>query len=360
MIELYDASSIDRFVWPQEESDAQRLLVPLIKEGASSFIANVKTKVYLLGKESYFIPLTVNEKEYDNAYVASNYCALAIWQNTMKRTALKNTFFHMASGVFKLLDVNKVVFLNNYLLTTNLAPRIPPQILEEMLQFLQKRFSGYLLMWRNLIDGWDHEKEVLCNSGFQLMKTREVYIYDVKQKASLSSKVHYHHRRDFRLIEEHDYEVITRQDIQPEDTARILSLYHQVYVDKHTNYSPIYTKKFLESAIREGFFDFIGLCKGGQIDGIAALFVKGEWMSCPFFGYDTTSPLATALYRMMSILLLREAERRKVSLNDGSGGASTKQFKGLRPHTEFLALYGGHLPWPKRLFWSSTTKLLRL
>ncbi len=51
----------------------QNFLLPLMERGTASFFQNIKTDMYALFVDDIVLPISVNESEYDNAYVCSPY-----------------------------------------------------------------------------------------------------------------------------------------------------------------------------------------------------------------------------------------------------------------------------------------------
>lgn len=364
-IEFYDASNIDSLQWPQTPDglQAQKMLTPMIKRGSRIFVSNAQAQVYVLKIHDHILPITVNEKEYDNSYVASNYYVIPfIKEWLVQKPNLKwvgKPVLWAFGKCLRVLKVNKVVFINNWLLSSNLYPQISPPFLQEVKQFLTQKFPDHVLMFRNV----NVFKEMslmhaLQKEKFHIMLTRSVFVYDPKKKKELSSKALYHHRSDVRLFDKLGYKVISHNDFSEKDIPRMLELYRKAYIEKHTPFSPAYTHEFLLSAMEEGFFRFIGVCKDGKLDGVIGCIEHNQVLSPLFFGYETRSEHAAELYRMTMILVIEEAEKRGLILNDNSGGSKPKKYRGMRPFPEYTAIYDSHLPWGRKLFWTSMTGLV--
>lgn len=359
-IRLYDAATIGSLEWPQTELgiQAKGFLLPLMQNGVECYVSNVKTRFCILKIDDIVLPLTVNEEEYQNSYVASNYYAVAGMEEWFSR---QHSAFHTIQkplvwsfGKFlQWVKINRIVMVNNWLFSTNLYPLLKPFQVEKIATFLRERFPDHAHIFRgvNTLKGEELYLS-LKKEDFNLIKIRQVYIYDPKNKNLLSPKVHYHHRRDLKLVDLNGYSIIGKEDITKQDIPRLLDLYKQIYLEKYTPYSPSYTSSFLLNALDKEIFDFIGVKKDGKIDGIMGFRILNGMMSVPFFGYEMSIPQSVGLYRMMSVLAIKEAERRGVMLNDSSGASTPKKFRGLKPHSEYLAIYDQHLPWKRRLFWA--------
>lgn len=352
----YDHANIDELDFDKLKAGefAREYFVPLIKEGVEKYIANVSTKLALLVIDDQYIPLTINEKEYQNSYVASNFyaaCLLEEWLTQKKIKFLGKPFVEMLKWALKCFEVNKVIFVNNWLLTSSPSIKISPEQAAQIGQFLAKKFPKHLVMWRN-IDTFSYQPTIdVLKKDHHLIKTRMVFFYDPSRKKEFSSKVQYHHRRDLRLVEQNGYELFEQNELKEHDIDRLLALYQKVYMDKHTQFSPRYTKAFLEKILEKRLFSFVGVKKEGMIDGIMGFLVHQGTVTSSFFGYETSIDPSKGLYRMMTVLLLKETEKKGAVLNDGSGGAQTKKYRGLKPYLEYLAIYDRHLSLPKRALW---------
>ena len=81
-------------------------------------------------------------------------------------------------------------------------------------------------------------------------------------------------------------------------------------------------------------------------------FVRNGALTAPLFGYDTRLPQRTALYRMLSVLLIREAAERGVIVHASAGVGPFKKLRGGIPVIEYNAVYHRHLPAHRRRPWS--------
>ena len=357
-IALYDQTSIDAL--PQSNNEFAKKLrsffLPIVKEGVDKCIANVTTKLILLTVDDLIIQLS-NDKEYDNSYIVSNYSGLHILEELLQK---KSKLLHkvsipvlkMLSGVMKAVKINKVVIVNNWLLSGCIYPELSQQQIGAIIAFLSKQFPDHLITFRNvntrqnsaLIDSLKKEK---C----KLFKTRSIYIYDPAEKNKLTSKMKHHHRRDRKLIEEEGYEIVRNGEFTEKDFPHLIKLYYKVYIDKHSALSPRYTPEFLKAAQQSGLFDLTGLRKEGKIEAIKGCFIINNAMITPFFGFETANENSGRIYRMISILGLEMSESANAVLNDGSGSEGPKLYRGLKPFQEYLAVYANHLPLPRRLLW---------
>lgn len=366
-IKIFDADTIDELVWPDTEESkmAQTLLLPMMKEGTASYIENVETTIYLLQVNDHLLPLTVNQKEYNNSYITSNYFPIKYLEEQLDKgknsfPLLRKSIIRSMGSFLKALKINKTVIVNNWLLSTNIYPTLSDAEWTEVTEFLKTEFPNHVLMFRNVNDHACHDlKNELLKQRYRFIYSRHVYIYDPQQKVNFSPKIHYHHRRDRRLVGSEGYELVRYKQIEPEESKRLLKLYASIYLSRHTSYSPQYTERYLLKALESNFLELVAVKKENTIQGVIGFHQKDEKMIAPFFGYNEQYGAPNHLYRMLTMLAIDEAESRAVSLYDGSGGEDTKQRRGMKPFPEYLALYDRHLPLYRRLLWKMAEKVVR-
>lgn len=356
---LYDSKTIDSFQWPQTEEGqlAKRYLLPLIKEGPENFISNAKTRLSILNLGERIIPFSVNEAEYDNSYLLSTYFVIANLKEKLKKLPTWIRLFadplvNLLGKFFKLIKINKVVIINNWLLTTNLYPDFTREELGKITHFLRDRFPDHYLMFRSIqnykgkavFEGLNFEK-------YRMIPSRHVYLYDPLRKKELSPSIIRKQKKDANRLLRSGYAVETAQTLSDGELARLLELYQNVYLSKYTKFSPIYTEKYLREAIQNKTLYFKLLKKENTIYGVAGFFQKNDYLLIPFFGYDTKLPQEESLYRMLSSVIMEEVERLNVVSHQGSGAPDFKKYRGFQELQEYVAIYDRHLPFIRRLFW---------
>lgn len=358
-IALYDSETIDSFQWPQTKEGelAKRYLLPLIKEGPENFISNAKTKLSILTLGELIIPISVNEGEYDNSYLLSTYFIIANLKEKLEKLPtwlqlLANPMVNLLGKLLKLIKINKVVIINNWLLTTNLYPDLSKAEIGKITHFLKESFPDHYLMFRS-IQNYKGTKvyEGLNFENYRMIPSRQVYLYDPLRKQELSPSIIRKQKKDTNRLIRSGYSVETAQTLTNTDITRLLELYQNVYLSKYTKYSPNYTEKYLRDAIKNRTLYFKLLKKNSIIYGVAGFLQKNDYLLIPFFGYDTKLPQEESLYRMLSSVIMEEVERLNVVSHQGSGAPDFKKYRGFQELQEYVAIYDRHLPFMRRLFW---------
>jgi hypothetical protein len=81
--------------------------------------------------------------------------------------------------------------------------------------------------------------------------------------------------------------------------------------------------------------------------------------TCPLFGYDTSKPQNSyPLYQILSGILAKDGYQDDVYINQSSGAAQFKRFRGCSSSIEYMAIFESHLPIWRRLPWHVLNFLL--
>jgi len=358
-IQIYDSTNIDALEWPKSDEGqlARSYLLPLIKEGPESFISNAKTHLYVLSLDDQIIPISVNEREYENSYLLSSYFVVANLKEKLEQSSGFSKFFTkplvaLFGKLMKWMKINKVVIINNWLLTTNLYPDLSKEQIKAITHFLKKRFPDHYFMFRSVnnyksstvFDGLNLE-------NYRMIPSRQVYLYDPSRTSELPPSTIRKQKKDTNKIARANYAVETVDTLSEEEITRLLELYRSVYVSKYTKYSPLYTEKYLRQSLKNKTLSFKLLKKDDQIYGVTGFLKKNGYLLIPFFGYDTTVPQEEGLYRMLSAVIMQEIEKVKLVSHQGSGAPDFKKWRGFLQQQEYVAIYDNHLPFFRRLFW---------
>ena len=358
MIKMYDSTTIDQIVWPDTEEGglAKRHLQILMKEGPETFIHNARTNLLILSVDNLIIPITVNDAEYANCYLLSSYFIAANLKEKIEKGSLwfKLCFKPLLpffSLFLKWVKINKAVIINNWLLSTNPYPEITESQIEKIISFLKEKFPNHYFMFRS-INNYANSTvfDSLRRAQFKLIPCRHVYLYDPKRQ--ISANFLRKQKKDTNRIAQKKYTVETVHFLTDKEIERLLQLYINVYVDKYTQYSPLYTEKFLKHGLHSQTLKLKLLKKGEEIYGVTGFLEKNDYLLVPFFGYDTTVPQDEGLYRMLSAVIMEEIEISNRISHQGSGAGQFKKWRGCIEELEYVGIYDRHLSFKRRAFWS--------
>lgn len=365
-IRWYDKDNLDECEWGEGEDQqyARKFLTPLIMNGVSRYIQNVNTRLGIVKVDELILPITVNDAEYGNSYVVSPYDQYITYAKEelylMKNLTLEILLSGVLSslGIFlRLFNINKVVIVNNWMVSTNLYPCIQHEQVEQIKAFLLKKFPSHTIVFRSIEDYKNRSLyESLKQLDFQMLLSRQIFLMDTAQP--VNSRSRYNLRKDEKILHNTPYQVVEHEEILPEDIQGILDNYNALYLQKYSENNPQFTDEFFRMAHQENLLNMKLLKKDGKVDAILGYFHRNGVMTTPLFGYDTRLPIEWGLYRMISLHLLYDARKYGYLLHASSGAAEFKKSRGAIETFEYSAVYFNHLPWARKLPWKVLQYLL--
>ncbi|MEK3824738.1 GNAT family N-acetyltransferase [Paenibacillus sp. FSL K6-1558] len=367
-VRLYDRHSLHTMDWPDTEDAryARAYLEPMMMQGTTEYMTNVKTTLLLARIDNLVLPVTVNDEEYDNAYVCSPYThyvryakqELTMLQKPMLEKGLSMLLSLIGWGMKK-SRINKAVHVNNWLLSTNLYPAMTAEQATNLLETVKERYPGHTVIFRslsselhaNLIKG-------LQEAGCRSIPSRQIYMYQAHDPNFGNAKSRWLLKRDQALLNKHGYELVSGADIAESDIPRIVELYRMLYLEKYSYDNPQFNERFIAGARANGTLSLQGLRKEGRLDAVMGYFSRNGVMTTPLFGYDTTIPQSVGLYRMLSACLIGQAQNNRVLLHESAGAAQFKRNRGAIADFEYSAVYDRHLSFRRRWCWALLDRLL--
>lgn len=355
---LYTKQNLHQCPWPQTEEGeyAKNFILPLMQEGVTSYIQNIKTELVVLIWEDLVLPVTLNEKEYDNSYVCSPYSFyISYAKKSVNRLVqswaqpLIGSVLNGLSRLFYRYEVNKIVTVNNWLLSTNLYPALDRDQIQVLALFLQKQFPDHAIVFRSLdLCTSDICYHSLNQLGYQLIASREIFLTDTQKTKFFESRLF---KSDLKLLNQSQYEILEHDQLSEEEIPRLLELYQNLFIDKHSNLNPQFTLKFLILAYRKKIFYFKALKKEGRIEGVIGVVKRNGILFCPFLGYNLKVSQEVGLYRMLCTLLLLEAQKQKLLFHQSAGASLFKKIRKAVPYIEYTAVYYQKLPLKRKIPW---------
>ncbi|MDF2724084.1 MAG: family N-acetyltransferase [Paenibacillus sp.] len=365
---LYKQADLERVDWPDTEDGryARAFLEPMLRDGADSYIRNVDTKLNVLRMDDLILPVTVNDGEYENAYVCSPYTHYIRYAKRelelLNRPAMEKSLSVLLDAMgywMKRSQLNRVVHMNNWLLSTNLYPRFSGDQAGAVLQAAREAFPGHAILFRSLSSSLHPEIiAALRAEGCKLVPSRQIYLYHSGDPAFGNAKARWLLKRDYELLEKNGYAFVSAADMTDEDIPRIVELYGMLYLEKYSYDNPQFNEAFIRLAKQSGTLTLYGLRKDGRLDAVMGYFARNGTMTTPLFGYDTSLPQSVGLYRMLSACLLRQARESGHLLHESAGAAQFKRNRGAIADMEYTAVYDKHLPVGRRWCWSLLDRLL--
>jgi hypothetical protein len=337
-------------------SDGLRALAEAIRRhGSAKFVSNINTRMMVLRDGNVMMPVTINDAEVDNSYV----CSLPTYARYAKdelgligNRAIEALTGKLLAGIeitLRLARLNKTVFVNNWLVSTNPYPMGWTPDLKSITGVLTSAFPDHFICFRSLNE-WDNRS--LCKgmelAGYRLAAFRQIYVVDqVEQTQAARSNT----KIDHKLLRNSKYRAVGDNEIVEADYSRICFLYNRLYRDKYSNYNPAYTEDFISLCHRSGLIRFLGLRNpAGQLDAmLGVLSVPGTLPLPSILGHDVSIDQKAGLYRIVIALAFDLAIKEGWDMNLSSGAAKFKMNRGARPVIENIGIYDRHLSKSRQL-----------
>lgn len=340
--------------------------------GATDFnaISNVTTRMHALDTGSHLFPISINDggERADNSYVVSplsTYSGYAEYElSQLGHPLLVWPLKRLVSMLGKMLikhQIDRIVQVNNWLLSTNLYPQDwDGSDLPEITHLLADNFPDHAIGFRSL--NRYHNANVidrLQSLGYIAIPSRQVYLFDARAGDKAPFLRHNNVRIDACLLQRTPYRLVPGYELDDDDYPRLQQLYNLLYLDKYCTLNPQFSSDWLRRGHADGWLELSALrSAAGRIDGVLGWFGDDRILSAPVVGYDTTLPKKNGLYRLLTQLCLKEAVNRRCVLNFSSGAAQFKRLRGGQPEIEYSMVYIGHLPISRQRIWRLLSRAL--
>jgi hypothetical protein len=355
-IELVDAARLDALRLGSATPDPwATCLAAFLENGLRAYAANVDAGVEALTVDGTLLPLVVNLGNGGPAACSpySHYVSYSLQEMSKRHPALPPWLLAAAASPAALLlraaRIDRVVSVNNWLLSTSPSLGLSTEQVQELTAFLVHRYPDRAIVLPTvnprvngpLIDS-------LRRSGYRLVRSRRIHMVDAGNGASL---LHENVRRDRLLLERTPYEVVSDPRELASQTERIAELYRGVYLDKHSCLNTAFNARFFSLALSSGVQEFRCFRRDNRVDAFVSFFVKDGLMTASLLGYDLKLPRSLGLYRLAVACIYAEAAARGLLLNLSAGAGAFKKLRGSVPVEELEAVYDRHLSLGRRAAW---------
>lgn len=260
--------------------------------------------------------------------------------------------FLCVKGLFKACKINRVVTVNNSVLSTNLYPDLSEKQIEKAHHFLKKKYPTHLIIFRSL-NTYSEETltRKLTDLRYKMITCRSVYFFDPEKFNAISQKKRWIIKKDLCLLDQEGIKVVKHEEFLESDIPQIKKLYDLLYLEKYSRLNPQFTEIFFKEALMGATFKLSGIRFKGKLVGVIGYFKEKEIMATPIVGYDTSLPSSLGLYRMLTALMIKESMESKLLFHMSSGVGHFKRQRGGSQVIESLGVYMQHLPFYRRLPW---------
>ncbi|MBO1510266.1 hypothetical protein [Metabacillus bambusae] len=357
MVKLYDAKNIDSIEWSTKKDGhlIRNYFETLMKDGVEKYIKNIETEIYLLEVDDILLPISLNQKEFNNSYVVSpythyiSYAKEELWELGNKR--LESFLSYVIEGIGFLLrksNINKVVVVNNWLLSTNLYPSLTSDQIKKMTEFLTNQFPQYTILMRSINETLHNQMISSFNSeGYKRIMSRSIYLFD--PKIPLTKNQRKALNQDNKLLQKFDYQI---RDIHTGDYQNVKELYNQLYIDKYSINNPQFTEHYFKNTAINNTLQFKLVLKDAKVIGVIGYFVRDGVLTTPVLGYEIEREKEAGLYRVLSMLITKEIIDKNYMGHRSAGAGSFKRKRGSVQEIEYTYYYNKHLSLKSSLAWN--------
>lgn len=356
--ELFTRENIHTLQFPSTADGdyARRYLIPMMTDDPQKYIRNIhNTQLMAVKMDDVILPITITDFHPQNTYTVSPYSHYVSYGgleevkhlNSPLAEVVVKAVMKPVGWYFRYSELDKVVFVNNYLLSTNLYPSVNSDQLSAVSEALISQFPDRAIIFRSVDQKKNpHIYQTLEELGYDLVLSRQVWY--MEPVAALKTR---QCKEDVRVLKKAGYDVVNGKDLSDDELHRAVQLYELLYLQKYSYYNPQFTFDFLKLARDEETLHIYGLKKDGQLNAIMGFFVRNGAMTQPLFGYDTSLPLEEGLYRLLTLVTLQEGVKRGLLVHASGGVGKFKKVRGGESVTEYNAVYTKHLPRKRQLPW---------
>ena len=356
--ELFTRENIHTITWPSTPDGdyARRYLLPIIMDGPQKYIKNVyNTQLMLVKVDDVIIPITISDFHPENTYTVSPYSHYVSYGGFEEvkhlrkplLEALIRLLMNPVAWYFRQTELDKVVYVNNYLLSTNLYPSVNEEQLKTLTDILPKWFPDRVIVFRSVDQKKNlHVYEELEKNHYEMVLSRQVWYMDPVEASHTRQ-----YKEDMRVLRKHGYEIVDGKELSDDELAQSLDLYNMLYLQKYSYYNPQFTLEFMKLARDEEILHLRALKRDGKINAVMGFFIRNGAMTQPLFGYDTSLPQEEGLYRLLTLITLQEGIKRGLLVHASGGVGKFKKVRGGKSVIEYNAVYYQHLPAKRRRPW---------
>lgn len=334
---------------------ARRYVSAFDAAGSTAYIRNLQTTVTCHRWGDACLPMTINNGEPQKTFVCSPWVGyidyikeeLARFPNPAIVPILR-TVIGCVARVLAHAKIDRVVHINNWMMSTNLLPDIDSSLVPGQTRQLRLRFPNHFLAIRSLTRR--HHPQLiawLLAEGWVLMPSRQIFIADdIKLQMTRRRDL----KRDEMLWHGSGFRYEELETVGEADAERIAALYARLYLKKYSYLNPTYTADFIVMSHQIGMIRYlVHRDRKGIIQSFAGFHRFAAHGTVPLMGYNTDLERTAGLYRLGFHAGTRYAAEHRLSFNMSSGATAFKISRGATAEIEYTAFYFRHLPLARRL-----------
>lgn len=363
-MELLDPLNMSESDWPAGSHAVRVFAEEMCRLGSQHFVPNVRTRLMVLRDADVVLPVTINDAEYDNSYVCSPHTTmmyakgeLSLLDGNKALKALGAFYLNATAAVMKWARFNKVVYINNWLLSKTTYPVDWVPDGAALAALFRRAFPDHFITFKSLNYRQNKDLiEALKRGGFELTAAGQTYLFDDFQHTVVPRN---DMKKDFKLLRTTSYKISWEKDLDQADFERIAELYYESYCEKHSFIHPVYSAEFMRMVYEADLMRFVCFRnEDNRIDAFQALLSAAPFSPlCAFGGEDPALNRKQGLFRMTTAITLETAMREGWIVNYGDANAGFKRNRGGKAVVDYKATYCRHLSAGRRLAMSAHTQV---
>ncbi|MCA9652672.1 MAG: GNAT family N-acetyltransferase [Myxococcales bacterium] len=323
-------------------------LRPLVERSPSCFLPNVGSRMGLLVVGNRPVPYVVNDRPQSCYLVSVSSKVDAHVARSLGLAGGGRWRAVLARGIAPALrwsGLDRVVFLNDWLLSTNPTLRLTPAELRAAVAALVERHPSCSIIVKSL-----DSAAIEPGGGDSLSAFVYKHNYCVPARARKTRS----NVSDLALLRRTPLRV---EELGPTvdegELDRFVELYEALYLGKYCATSPRLGRRWFRLAITSGSFRCVVVRDGSRLLGFSLQSIDEHQLISSYIGYDPSLPREAGVYRLLMLSGWLEARRRGLVYNmSGGGGAegvsTFKRQRGAVLVPQLGACACAHLPWPRR------------
>ena len=257
-------------------------------------VANLSTRIDSIGERDARLPVSVNSCEPDNAWVCSPqtaYCRYAIEElhrfGHPLLTLPLGAICRSLGAYLRASRLDQVVGVNNWLLSTNLYPRLDARLVPSWIEEAVQRWPQHAIWFRSLNPRYTGDwLGALDAAGCSVVPSRQVYLYD---RIRLDGPRPKNLVRDLHALRSTPLIASDASHWSQGDFERTAHLYAQLYLEKYSHLNPAYSANFLQAWHRAGLLELTGYRDDeGVLQAVVGLFIVDGTITAPIPTRDSS------------------------------------------------------------------------
>ncbi len=364
--ETFEAHGAGRAAAGYDDPDPEIYVKELSRETSTVLIGNVRSEMHLVRAGNRLLPVSVNHGDMGGSYVSLPHSAYALYAREeldlvdlgwMDRPA--RLVISLADKLLRAIQVNHVVQIDNWLLSTNLHGDWRGEEIDRLRENLVARYPDHYLAIRS-VDPWTCPEllTALEKDDWLLIPSRQIWVTDDMERDWYRRN---NVKNDRRALRRSGLTVSDVAQLTREEAERIVALYRMLYLEKYSCLNPDYGARWLQLAVESRLLKLrLARDAEGIIMAAAGFVVRDGIATNPMLGYDTSRSQSEGLYRIACYLFGDYARTHGLRVNGSAGAAHFKQLRGARSEVEYTAFHVRHLSLRRQRAMQVAAKLMNM